>query len=178
MRPEDDDPTGASPDHEVIGRDPPADRAPANPPSPGEAPDDLDPIELDEETSKQVTALKPTQQRALTALMSEPSVAAAARAANIGQRTLHHWLEHDAAFIAAYRRVKRMAFEQAAGLTQRYAAMAVHTLAKVMVDPAAPYPARVTAAASILRFGRDSVELEDVLQRVEDLEARLAKEQG
>ena len=140
-------------------------------------PDDLDPIELDEETSNQVTALKPTQQRALTALMSEPSVAAAARAANVGQRTLHHWLEHDAAFIAAYRRIKRVAFEQAAGLTQRYAAMAVHTLAKVMVDPAAPYPARVTAAASILRFGRDSVELEDVLQRVEDLEARLAREE-
>ena len=119
--------------------------------------------------------LTPSQDRAIVALMSEPTVAAAARAAKVGNRTLHTWL-HDETFLAAYRRIKRTTFEHAIGLTNRFSAMAVHTLAKTMTDPSAPHTARVAAAIGILRFGRESVELDDVLHRVEDIENRLGRE--
>ena len=143
-------------------------RNPVDPPEPG---DDAD-ARGDEggpQVLDLVAELKPSQQRAILALLQEPSIAKAARSAGVGVTTLHHWLD-DPKFVAAYRRAKRHVFEQAIGLTHRYTALAVNTLAKVMVDPAAPYAPRVTAAAAILRFSRDTIELEDIQERVELLE--------
>ncbi len=48
--------------------------------------------------------------------------------------------------------------------------MAVATLVKVMNDPAAAPSAMVTAAAVLLRFGREGVELDDPAARLDDLE--------
>ena len=142
-------------------------RDPVDPPEPG---DDAD---ADHEGGPQVldlvAELKPSQQRAILALLQEPSIAKAARTAGVGNRTLHNWLD-DPKFVAAFRRAKRHVFEQAIGLTHRYTALAVNTLAKVMVDPSAPYAPRVTAASAILRFSRDTIELEDIQERVEILE--------
>ncbi|MBX3363141.1 MAG: hypothetical protein KF866_00115 [Phycisphaeraceae bacterium] len=143
-------------------------RDPVNPPEPG---DDAD-ARTDEggpQVLDLVAELKPSQQRAILALLQEPSIAKAARAARVGNRTLHSWLD-DPKFVTAFRRAKRHVFEQAISLTHRYTALAVNTLAKVMVDPAAPYAPRVTAAAAILRFSRDTIELEDLQERVELLE--------
>ncbi|MEZ6235635.1 MAG: hypothetical protein R3B68_15725 [Phycisphaerales bacterium] len=115
-------------------------------------------------------ALKPSQERAIGALLVEPSVARAARAAGIGERTLHRWLRDDEAFLGAYRWARREAFGHAIGLTQRIAPHAVHTLASIMADGAAPYQARVAAATALLRFGRESIELDDLAARLEALE--------
>jgi hypothetical protein len=114
-------------------------------------------------------ALKPTQERAIVALLAEPSVAAAARAANVGLRTLHQWLR-DREFVREYREARRQAFGHAISMTQRYAPMAVNTLAKVMADPQAPFTAKVAAAAALLKFGRESIELDELVERVENLE--------
>lgn len=121
-------------------------------------------------------ALKPTQERAIVALVAEPTVAAAARASNVGLRTLHQWLR-DRDFVRAYRDARREAFAHAISMTQRYTPMAVNTLAKVMTDPAAPFTAKVQAAAALLRFGRESIELDDLVDRVEQLEASAAPEE-
>ena len=43
-----------------------------------------------------------------------------------------------------------------------------------MADDSAPHTAKVQAATSLLRFGRDGVELEDLQERIEALEAQLA----
>ncbi len=110
------------------------------------------------------------QEKAIAALINETTVARAARTSGIGLRTLHRWLVHDPAFRAAYRSARREAFGQAVALTQRYAPLAVTTLAQVLTNPAAPYTARVSAAAAILRFGRDGIELDDLADRVEALE--------
>ena len=45
------------------------------------------------------------------------------------------------------------------------------TLARVMADPNAPHTAKVSAATAMLRFGRESIELDDLAARVEALEA-------
>src|SRR5690606_1678536 len=113
------------------------------------------------------------QEKAIVALMAEPSIARAAKACDVCERTLHRWLQ-EPGFMSAYRRARREAFGHAIALTQRYAPLAVQTLAKVMADDNAPHTARVQAATSLLRFGRDGIELDDLQERIETLEAQMA----
>src|SRR5690606_12384514 len=120
-----------------------------------------------------VDKLTPSQEKAIIALLAEPSLARAAAACGIGERTLYRWLR-EPAFRSAYRQARREAFSHAIALTQRYAPLAVQTLGKVMADDSAPHTARVQAATSLLRFGRDGVELEDLQERLEALEAQMA----
>ena len=109
------------------------------------------------------------QHHAIMALLSEPSIAAAARHAGVGERTLHRWLREER-FMGEYRRARREAFGQAIGLTQRASASAVATLLKIMHDSSAASSARVTAASQVLRFARESIEVDDLAERVEVLE--------
>ena len=48
--------------------------------------------------------------------------------------------------------------------------MAVNNLAKIMNDAASHNSARVTAAVALLRYGRESIELDDLAARVDELE--------
>lgn len=115
-------------------------------------------------------ALTPRQQRAIACLLAEPSIARAAAAAEVGERTLHRWLDEHA-FARAYRAARRRAFEQAVAMTHRYATLAVQSLARIIADNNAPASSRVAAATSVLRFAREGIELDDILERVETLEA-------
>lgn len=117
-----------------------------------------------------VDGLSPVKSKAIIALLNEPSITKAALAAGVGERTLHKWLDHDEEFIAAYRKARRQTFTQAISLTMRYTPVAVNVLAKIMVDTQAPYAARVAAATNLLRFGRESVELDDLALRLDALE--------
>ena len=87
----------------------------------------------------------------------------------VGERTLYRWLS-DPLFSSAYRSARREAFSQAIGLTQKYAPLAVNQLAKMVHDPGTPATARVTAAVALLRFSRESIELDDLAGRIEALE--------
>jgi hypothetical protein len=120
-------------------------------------------------TVSTVSTLSDKQEKAVLALLSEPSIPKAAASVGVSDRTLHRWLQ-DATFEAAYRKARRDAFSQAIAMTQRYAPLAVNTLAKVMTDPAAPTNAKVSAAAAVLRFGREGIELEDIETRIAALE--------
>ncbi len=99
-------------------------------------------------------ALSPNQEKAILALLQEPTIAKAAMAAKVGERTLHRWLS-DSDFGRAYRKARREAFGHAIALTQHYAPLAVNTLATIMADTSAPSHARVTAASTLLKFGRE-----------------------
>ena len=116
------------------------------------------------------------QQDAIVALLNNQSVQKAADQVGVSYRTIFRWLEQPE-FAEAYRRARRETFAQAIAQTQRYAALAVNTLAKVMLDAAAPTNAKVSAAIAVLRFGREGIELEDVEARVAALE-RAASAQG
>lgn len=118
--------------------------------------------------------LSARQESAIAALMNEPNVLKAAKACKVGHRTLHRWL-HEPIFQRAYREVRREAFGQAVSFTQRYAPLAVQTLAKIMLDSASNQAVKVTAASALLRFGRESIELDDLLARIEHLEAKEPK---
>ena len=86
------------------------------------------------------------QEKAIEALLHDPTHARAAVAAGVNERTLRRWTRAPV-FRSALLRARREAFSQAIGLPQRYAPVAVATLVKVMNDEGAAASAKVTAAA-------------------------------
>lgn len=91
------------------------------------------------------------QQEAITALLTCASVQAAAKRVRIGRTTLYRWLK-DETFRAAYQEARRQARAWAPGQLQRLVGKAVHLLEHILDDPAAPAPARVNAARTVLEF--------------------------
>jgi hypothetical protein len=73
-------------------------------------------------------------------------------------------------FRSAVLAARREAFGHAIALTQKYAPVAVAALVKVLQDATVPPGAKVTAAAVLLRFGREGIELDDLAERVAALE--------
>jgi hypothetical protein len=117
--------------------------------------------------------LSPKQEQAILALMSESTVIRAAETVGVDARSIYRWLA-DPTFAAAFRRTRREAFAQAMATTQKYAAMAVHSLAKVMTDANANPQARVAAATALLKFSRESLEIDTLVERIEQLEGEVA----
>lgn len=109
------------------------------------------------------------QEKAIIALLNEHNVPKAAERAGVGTRTIYNWLGNKT-FAKAYRKARREAFGHAIALTQRYAPLAVNTLAQVMMDKDASHSSKVSAATSMLKFGRDGIELDDLAGRLEALE--------
>ncbi|MBN8597225.1 MAG: helix-turn-helix domain-containing protein [Planctomycetes bacterium] len=116
-----------------------------------------------------VEGLTPNQEKTVLALLSEPSVAKAAEIVGVSPRTVYRWLE-EPEFSRQFRRLRRESFAQAIGFAQRYAPMAIGTLAKLMSDPSTPHASRVSAAAVLLKFSRDSIELDELVGRMQALE--------
>jgi ABC-type transporter Mla MlaB component len=118
--------------------------------------------------------LTPKQHRALEALLTAPNVKAAAQAAGCGERTLHVWLKEDAAFIAAYQRLRRESVRQATAQLQQVSARAVAVLVEVMENTEVNAQIRVSAAGKVLDMAIRAVELEDIEARLVALEGRLS----
>jgi hypothetical protein len=116
--------------------------------------------------------LDPRQERAIIALLNEPTVRKAAEAAEVAESTMHRWLD-EPAFAAAYRGAQRKVFAQAVSLCQKYSGLAVQCLAKIINDATAPHSAKVQASQAMLKFGRESIELDDVQARLVQIEANL-----
>ena len=127
--------------------------------------------------SKGPDSLSPEQERGIVALLAEPTIQKAALAVGVSDTTMHRWLELPA-FGRAYRNARREGFRHAIALTQKYAAHAVQTLMKVMSDPTAGHSAKVSAAGLLLKFSRESIELDDLAARVEALEQSSAPAGG
>jgi hypothetical protein len=115
-------------------------------------------------------ALTPKQHKAIVALLTEPTMAGAAKAAGVGERTLYTWLD-DPNFEEAYRLVRRKAVQRAIGRLQQVSSAAVAVLVRVMANEQTPAGTRVIAAKTVLEFSLRAVELEDITARIEALEA-------
>jgi molybdenum-dependent DNA-binding transcriptional regulator ModE len=105
----------------------------------------------------------------LAALLSEPSVAKAAKAAKVSESTAWRTLR-DPAFQTDYRAARRDAVEHAITRLQSDAADAARVLREVANDKKAPASARVSAAKTILEQAMKGVELQDVIERLDKLE--------
>jgi hypothetical protein len=112
------------------------------------------------------------QERAIAALLVAPSVMAAAQQIGVNENTLLRWLK-DAAFQTTYRDARRQVVQQAIAQVQQATSEAVATLRAIMSNGDAPASARVSAAKAVLETALKAVELEDIEQRLQALEAQM-----
>jgi predicted site-specific integrase-resolvase len=110
------------------------------------------------------------QEEAIAALLTQRNIEEAARVAGVAGTTLVRWLQIPE-FQAAYREARRAAFSQSIARLQQASSAAVSVLIKIMVDPDAPTSSRVRAADVVLERASKAIELEDLDQRIAELEA-------
>ncbi len=124
--------------------------------------------------SFQNEGLTAKQERAIAALLAHPTVEKAADEVGVTRQTLHRWMG-EAVFGDAFRKARRETFTHSVSMAQKYAPAALNSLASIMMDKAAPPSARVAASKAVLDFGREALELDDVVQRMEKIEADMAE---
>ncbi len=108
---------------------------------------------------------------ALAALLSEPTLARAAAKAGVSERTLRYWMRRPR-FLRAYRRRRRQVVEAVVGRVQASMGEALDAL-RALLGCDGP-AVRCRAALGLLEHGLRALEWTDTLDRVEQLEKRLA----
>jgi hypothetical protein len=111
-------------------------------------------------------------EKLLAALLTAPTIQAAAKGAAISEATALRYLK-EPEFQTAYRDARRELVSLAVSQLQRACGVAVATLLTVARDTEASAGARVSAAKAILETSFRAVELDDLGARVEVLEALL-----
>jgi hypothetical protein len=119
--------------------------------------------------SGDVTKLKPKQEEAILALLSNRTVEETARAVKITPRTLYRWL-NEPDFDRAYRKARRKAFGQATARLQQASSAAVTVMMKTMVDTNAGASVRLRAADRVYSHAAKAIEIEDFDLRLSELE--------
>ena len=113
------------------------------------------------------------QERFAVALMSTSTITEAYTMAKITNATAYKYL-NDPDFNAYYMKLRREAMQQATNKLQQSAILAVETLENVMLDAENSTPsARVQAARTVLENAYRGLEIDDIQQRIEQLEKRL-----
>lgn len=107
--------------------------------------------------------------RALAALLSEPTQAAAAKKIGISPRTMRRYMD-DPEFSEAYQHAHAQLVEDAAKRMQRGLSAAVDTLHEIATDQEAGKTARVAAARSLLEQTLRYTEISDIMSRIAKLE--------
>jgi len=113
--------------------------------------------------------LTPRQEQLLRALLTENSIAAAAKHANCAIRTAHLWLKQPH-FQEAYRAARKEGLSRATSRLQAASSDAVDTLRAILAQPDAPAYSRVAAARVILDSALRAQELEELEVRLQHLE--------
>jgi len=118
--------------------------------------------------------LTPKQEQAILALLSEPTISAAAEKVGVSEVTLHRWQKLPA-FQEEYRAARRYAMERATALLQNSAWAASTTLMRLLNSSSDSV--RLRAAIAILEHGSKGLEVLDFEQRLIDVE-EFAKDMG
>ena len=109
------------------------------------------------------------QEQAIAALLAHPTLEAAASVVGVNAVTLTRWLQRRT-FNDAYRQARRESVSHAIASVQAATSEAVDTLRAVMRDAEAPAGSRVSAAKAVLDTAIRGIELEDISERLAELE--------
>ncbi len=109
------------------------------------------------------------QQKAVAALLETRTIAAAARAAQVSERTLYRWLNQDA-FRDEVKQARRAAVAQATARLQNLSSSAVETLEQMLNDSVQPTVARVGTVRTALQYAYRASEVDDLSDRIAALE--------
>jgi hypothetical protein len=120
--------------------------------------------------------LSRNQEKAISALISSPSISEAAKKVGIGEKTLWRWLQLNN-FKRRYQKARRVVVRQAIALVQAGMSDAVKALQEVMRNQKAPASSRVSAARAMIDMGIKASEIMDLELRIENLEGQLSGDQ-
>lgn len=109
------------------------------------------------------------QHKALAALVSEPTLKDAAKAAGCSVSTLWRYLQ-DADFARRLRELRRESVAQAAARLQRDSGEAARVMYELMTGAEVPPAVGLGAARSVVENAFRSLEADELLRRVEELE--------
>ena len=116
--------------------------------------------------------LSKNQLKAVEALISYDTVAAAATACGLARDTIYRYLK-DPLFDHELKKAKRTMVDQAVTSLQRSCKDAAAALAQICKDKDSPPSARVSAAREILSQTMKAIEIEGIEERLKSLENRL-----
>ena len=120
-----------------------------------------------------MTKLVAKQEKFMIALMATNTILDACKQAGIANHTGYKYL-NDPEFKVEYLKLRRETMQQATNKLQQAAVIAVETLENVMLDAENSTPsARVQAARTVLENAYRGLEIDDIQQRIEQLEKRL-----
>jgi len=114
---------------------------------------------------------------AIAALLKCATVKEAAKEAGIAPNTLSRWMDIPE-FRTAHREALRTEFFQSRFLLRQASPVAAKTVVKNMLDPKAPHSIRQRAAEFILDNSAKTMEDEDVIERLEEVENSVKREIG
>ena len=121
--------------------------------------------------------MTPKKQKALVALLTQPTKEKAASAAGITSKTLRGYLD-DPEFQAEYKKAFAGLVEDATRKVQQTLDPAVAVLREIMEDSDENGQVRVSAARSVLEYGLKMTEQTDIITRLQELEAAIGGGHG
>jgi hypothetical protein len=113
------------------------------------------------------------QAQAMLALLSAPSIAAAARRAKVGERTLRRWLR-DPGFSAELAQRRSDALSQGVALLAEVFAASVEKLHRIATGKGAREDAQAAAARAIVTSALKASETAEIMGRLDALERLLS----
>jgi hypothetical protein len=108
------------------------------------------------------------KEEAIAALLLQPTVEKAARAINVGTKTLVRWMKLPE-FDAAYRKARRDAYSLTIARLQRASSASVTTLVEIMMDKTAKASSRIRAAQCILEHAGRAFDWETVVEAAKEI---------
>lgn len=117
-------------------------------------------------TEKKVITLTQKQQKALAALLTNPTKEAAAKAAGIESKTLRRYLA-DPEFQSEYQKAVSGMIEDAATQARQSLSPALSCLREIVEDGKETATARIQAARTILEYGLRLTEIADIMRLIE-----------
>lgn len=121
--------------------------------------------------------LNAKQAAALSALLSSPSVAEAAKKAGVGERTIWRYLS-DPAFADEYRTARREVTQHTIMRLQARSSEAAEILFSIAKDKKAPASSRVSAARAIIEQAFDGTKTTELIERVDALQKAIEAQGG
>ena len=118
---------------------------------------------------RMATAAERKNERIISALLTCPTVRAAAEACGVSERRIYARLK-DPAFCEQYEAKRHELLDHATAKLQGRIGEAVETMGEVMNDPKSPPQTRLNAADAIIRNGLKLTEQSDIIARLDALE--------
>lgn len=111
------------------------------------------------------------RENAIVALLSEKTIAKAAAACGVNERTLRRWLSDDADFKAEYDAARTATFQVGMNRVQALTGRAIDALEDLLY--ATKYPAvRLGAARTVVEIGLHQRDAEVIMQKLDEIEQR------